>query len=157
MSVRHKRKLCRQFAKELRSGRPINHKNRDFLARFFEGVGNGESADLLLGLKRSRGQKEKDEKYKEELALIFHWVRGLMNPETGYGLNLSQALEAAVSVMNNGYWTHPITGEKSSSPGSRTKSPFRKFELETLQKEWYRQKELTKESWTALDPYSPYE
>lgn len=157
MSVRHKRKLFRQFAKELRSGRPINRKNRDFLARFFEGVGNGESADLLLGLKRSRGQKEKDEKYKEDLARIFHWVRGAMNEETGYGLNLTQALEAAVSVTNNGYWIDPKTGETFGSPRIESNSSFRKFELETLQKEWYRQKELTKESWTALDPYSPYE
>ena len=157
MSVRHKRKLCRQFAKELRSGRPINRKNRDFLARFFEGVGNGASADLLLGLKRSRGQKDKDEKYKEELARIFHWVRGAMNEETGYGLNLTQALEAAVSVMNTGYWTDPKTGETFGSPRNQSNSPFRKFELETLQKEWYRQKGLSKESWTAFDPYSPYD
>jgi len=157
MGVRHKRKLYRKFAQELRSGRYINRKNRDFLARFFEDVGNGESADLLLGLKRSRGQKEKDEKYKEDLAFIFHWVHGVMDEETGFGLNLTQALEAAISVMNNGYWGHPKTGEIIGSQGGRANSPLRKFELETLQKEWYRQKELTKDSWTTLDPYSPYE
>ena len=128
------RKYYGRIAKALRHGEPLHEEIRDDLVRAFEEIAAGASADEAFNLKNTRGHSERDERHKENLTRIFHWVLSAIDKDEGHGLNQSQALLAASSLSRDEDWTHPKT--KQVFPAT-VKGYFKPITYESLRKAWY--------------------
>ena len=105
------RKRFRALATHLRENKPLNVEVVDYLANAFEKIGAGASADEVFNLKYNRGQKVRDEDFKNNLIKIFPLIATYMSKDSGYGLNASQAISAVSAMSYGNEWTHPKTKE----------------------------------------------
>jgi hypothetical protein len=163
MTVRTQRKRFLAAADFLRSTKKLTRNQRLYLALAFERIGHGMSADEAFGLKYTVGRSKVNEVAREELALIFHWVRGSIEPLPGGGpgLTVSQALDAVFEISNFGIWVDPLTGvtHKYIDKHGAVRSPFRPYSRESLSKAWYDSKNqyLKRLDVGPLDQDSPYD
>ena len=81
-------------------GQGLNNDQRLDLAQKLEDIGRGGDPSEILGLKYKRGNSISDEKRRENLRLIFHWIEGAIDKELGLGMSLNKAMEKAASLSN---------------------------------------------------------
>lgn len=113
------------LAHQLRSGRPLSNTQANFLARSFEKIGRGESADVVFFLKRRPGQKVENEEHRQKMSLVFaqiaHYIAAPDEYPPGEGLSLTEAIERVVPLAR------AIFGDKEAE----------KYSIEYLYKIWH--------------------
>jgi hypothetical protein len=134
MSLRQRRRLG-LMAEQIRDSDELLPEIREYLVGVFGQIAEGSDANVALGLSRGKGDKELNEVFKLNLAKIFHWIMSAKRPEPdGYGLNLTQAFEAASALSYGKSWKHPKKGFvlPPQSPGF-----FRPITANSLCSAWY--------------------
>lgn len=103
------RKRLADFARQMRSGKPLQLKQRAFLADAFERMANGEDAAIVFGLKYQVGQSKRDAEVRQKWSFILHWIAGATEPGPGF-IALEQAFANAVPVAQRLF--NDSTGKK---------------------------------------------
>lgn len=118
------RKRFLALASQLYKDEELSEEQRLYLADAFERIGNGDSADVALRLKRGRGQKETDDESRQKFSLVFAQVASKIapvdGPFLGGGMSLVKALESVT----------PFVRQLFGVEGSE------KYSIEYLQKLW---------------------
>lgn len=123
------------MAEQIRDSDKLSTEIREYLAGVFAQIAEGYDANDVLGLSRSKGDKELNEVFRLNLAKIFHWIVSAKRPEPdGYGLNLTQAFEAASALSYGKSWKHPKKGFVVPSQSPRV---FRPITANALRSAWY--------------------
>lgn len=102
----------------------LSEEQRLYLADAFERIGNGESADAALKLKRGKGQKARDDESREKISLVFAQVASKIAPVDGAfpgeGMSLVEAMTSITPFVRK------LFGVEASE----------KYSIEYLQKLW---------------------
>lgn len=127
------RKRLAAFAKKLAKKTPLDQEEFRYLENVFRRIAEGEDANVVLGVAYSKGRSENDAIGRMKLSAVLHWVAGAIDPNTGLGLTLEEALEAAHKMF---------------------KYPH---DLSYLRKKWHEHKamQLADRHWS--DPDSPFQ
>ena len=148
--VRNQRKRMSIVAKQLRSGTNLDQKQRAWIAKRFEDIGEGADANDVFGLTYDAGQSEVDEKRRENLRLIFSWILAAITLDTTIPVNQRKNCKPVLKI-----------GEalKEASELSKERGGlFKPIELSTLRAAWYNKKYDYLKSLVIrpLDPDSPF-
>jgi hypothetical protein len=114
----------RHIADELERGRDLQHDAKQFLIDALWRIGEGEDANVVLGVKAKRGQRKTRESaersFKMRVALAFIATAIKPKQEDGLGLEFVEALDRAAQAFGlsddtlNQYWKdYPAMRESS--------------------------------------------
>ena len=136
------RKRLADFARQMRSGKPLQRKQRAFLAEAFERMANGEDATIVFGLKYQGGQSKRDAEVRQKWSFILHWIAGATEPVPG-SITLEQAFSDAV----------PMAQKLFNDPTST------RYDLDYIRQRWYKldYSHMRSVERGIFDPDSPYE
>ncbi len=95
LSPRDVRKRLKHISQGL-ANHTINDAERRWLIQALAAIAGGEDANVALGVKNGKGQKDSDASARAEYSKIFQWVAGAMSKDLGHGYTLDQALEVAI-------------------------------------------------------------
>ena len=110
MSIRQRRRLG-LLAEQIRDARELPEDIRDYLVGVFTKIAEGESANVVLGLTRKRGDKALNEAFEMNLARIFAWIMAIrLSDLDGNALSVTHAIEAASNLSYGKSWEHPKKG-----------------------------------------------
>jgi hypothetical protein len=126
---------------------PLTDAQRTYLSAILFRISKGEDANEVLGLKRRRGNSEKDETARQRLSMILHWVAGQLNPaDGGQALSLAAACELAQTTI--------VPAAKSMFPGADDTA----YDVEYLMRRWHEPayKHLRSPLRGPYDPDFPY-
>lgn len=74
----------------------ISEDEKQWLSAALVAISEGTEATEALGTKFGQGQKKTDAEARIKHSQIFHWVAGAIDPDTGHGYTLEEALEEAI-------------------------------------------------------------
>jgi hypothetical protein len=108
----------RKIAVDLRDGAALSSDDRNFLIGALWGIGNGDDANVILGVKAKRGQrKTADETSKRDrMRIVIGWIAAAVQPAEsgGRGLSVDDAIASAAEAFRlpedtlRTYWkSHP--------------------------------------------------
>ncbi len=86
MSARARRKALGELAKQIANGAPLTKEQLGWLSRVCARIGDGESADVVLGLEGRKGERKSAQEAIEKLDLVlFHVAGQIENGESSDG------------------------------------------------------------------------
>ena len=137
--VKNQRKQFQALSKQLVNGGPLSKEQVSYFARVFKRIGDGEDANLVLGLKYSAGRSEVDELSRQDLALKFHLVMTYIEKDNGNELTVTEALQKVSEL-------------------SKMSNSLKQVEYSSLKRRWYDKKwsHLKLLVYSPLDVDSPY-
>ena len=104
---------------------PLTDAQRTYLSAILFRISKGEDANEVLGLKRGRGDSEKDETARQRLSLILHWVAGQVDPaDGGQAMSIEDACELAQTTI--------VPAAKRMYPGADDTA----YDVEYLARRW---------------------
>ena len=127
------RKRLHAFAIKMEKKLPLDDEEYLYLNRVFSRIAAGEDANEVLGILYSRGHSENDAIGRQKLSRVLHWVAGAIDPDTGFGYKLEEALQIAHKEFD---YPH---------------------DLGYLRKRWYEQTEMQSAFRKWSDPDSPFD
>ena len=98
MSYQDQKRRIRRLAQALEKGTSVDQLEMNFLIESLWQIGNGADANVALGVKLRKGQKNKDLIDRQRLSFILHWIQCAMYPDPGsekQELSLAKACEKA--------------------------------------------------------------
>jgi hypothetical protein len=94
VSIRAKRRELSRLAEQIDGGETLNYDQLRWLSAVLARIGNGESADSVLGLVARRGERRRSEEAKEVLDFILFYVAGQIDQ----GMAVDKAFEEGVRL-----------------------------------------------------------
>lgn len=99
MSHLDKLRLLKDAAKQMLRGEPLSKEQLHYFGAVLLSISAGEDANVVLGVRPNRGQKDSDAVAKQRMSLILHWVAGAIEPDPQSGekpLSIERACEQAI-------------------------------------------------------------
>lgn len=141
MSVSHHRKHLKFLGKRLLRGESLSDAEKEYLGIVFTRVGEGGSADEILGLKYGRGRSKTDDDARANLGMIFMWISNAIDPDMSVHQTEPFGVEDAIKKA----------AELSADPNCPF---FKPIGYSSLRKAWYNPKYANlKRKWVT--PISP--
>ena len=101
MSIQQRRRLG-QLADRIEVDEILRVVDREYIVGTLRQLFERADANEVFGLKKRKGEKTIDDEKRKNLAALFHWMMGAMEkPPLGYGLNATEAIEAASALSNS--------------------------------------------------------
>lgn len=94
MSIRAKRRELSRLAKQIDGGKPLTDEQLRWLSAVLARIGEGESADSVLGLVAKRGEKKSSEEARELFDFVLFYVAGQIDE----GMAVDDAFAAGVHL-----------------------------------------------------------
>ena len=93
------------MADRLSASKILTDEDQAYLVNLFRDIAKSPDSNEVLGLVRSRGDKELNEIKRANFGRMFHWMMAAMQPTPmGYGLKIGEAIEAASALSRNESW-----------------------------------------------------
>ena len=135
MSIQQRRRLG-QLADRIEVDEILRVVDREYIVGTLRQLFERADANEVFGLKKRKGEKTIDDEKRKNLAALFHWMMGAMEkPPLGYGLNATEAIEAA-SALSNSETYRCAKKNLVFEPG--TPNLFKPISPENLRKAWYK-------------------
>ena len=97
MSIQQRR-LLGQLADRIESNEILRVVDREYIVGTLRQLSQCDDANKVFGLKKGKGKKTVDDKKRKNLSALFHWMKGAMADQPdGYGLNATEAIDAAAA------------------------------------------------------------
>ena len=135
MSIQQRRSLGR-LADRIELGETLSVEDREYVVGTLRQLSEGADANEVFGLKKRKGEKTIDDEKRKNLSALFHWITGAMEkPPLGYGLNATEAIDAAAALSNNETYR---CAKKNLVLEPGTPNLFKPISPENLRKAWYK-------------------
>jgi hypothetical protein len=89
----------RKIAVDLLHGPALSSDDRDFLIGAIWGIGKGDDANFMLGVKAKRGERKTPEQVakRDKMRFALSWIAAAIRPaeNEGLGMSLDEAIESA--------------------------------------------------------------
>jgi hypothetical protein len=135
-------RILGDLARQMKHGEPLSKEQLDYLEKALERVSNGEDANVVLGVRATRGKSEKDAAARSKHSLILHWMACAI--DSG-GLTIEQACVEAMQHIVPA--AHQLFGNPDNSI----------YDAEYLKKLWYRNPEMQNLDRDVFDHAFPYD
>ena len=123
------------LANRIESNEIQTDEDREYVSATLRQLAEGQEADAVFGLNKKPGEKDINNIKRQNLARMFHWMQGAMEKAPdGFGLNASQAIEAASALSNNEPYR---CREKDCVLESQEQNLFQPISPDNLRKAWY--------------------
>ncbi len=100
MSI-HQRRRLGQLADRIELNEILRVVDREYVVGTLLQLSKEADANEVFGLKKGKGKKTVDDEKRKNLAALFHWMMGAMEKAPhGYGLNATEAIDAASALSN---------------------------------------------------------
>ena len=135
MSIQQRRRLG-QLADRIELNEILRVVDREYVVGTLRQLCEEADANEVFELKKGKGEKTIDDEKRKNLAALFHWMKGAMADQPdGYGLNATEAIEAA-SALSNSETYRCAKKNLVLEPG--TPNLFKPISPENLRKAWYK-------------------
>ena len=134
MGIADQRRRLLLMAQELTRPEPPEKAVVQYLTDCLVRIGKGEDANVVFGLKRGAGQKEEDERRRQDLSMLMHLVRGMVDA----GLNVEAACNKVAELC-----------QVKKFPGPDYDGAY-------LRQCWYKYKHMQSDIRTTWDDDFPY-
>jgi hypothetical protein len=133
-------------ADQLEKGTPFTTEQMQFWANIFRRIGEGESPDMVLNLKRKKGEKSTDDLKRQKISLVLHLIASYYRPHNDPRLppepkfSLEEAIEKVLPSVQK------IMGDKKN------------YDFELVRSWWYDvdKKHMNSAIRTAIEPDTPF-
>ena len=135
MSIQQRRRLG-QLADRIELNETLRVVDREYVVGTLRQLFEGADANEVFGLKKRKGEKTIDDEKRKNLAALFHWMMGAMEKAPlGYGLNATEAIDAAAALSNKETYR---CAKKNLVLEPGTPNLFKPVSPENLRKAWYK-------------------
>ena len=124
MSVSHNRKHLKDLGKRLMRGESLSHEERSYLGIVLARIGDGDSADEVLGLKYAQGRRKTSDDARANLGMIFMWISNAIDPDMSVHQTQPYGVDDAIRKA----------AQLSADPGYPL---FKPISYSSLRKAWY--------------------
>ena len=135
MSIQQRRRLG-QLADRIELNEILRVVDREYVVGTLRQLSEEADANEVFGLKKGKGKKTVDDEKRKNLAALFHWMMGAMEKAPlGYGLNATEAIDAAAALSNKETYR---CAKKNLVLEPGTQNLFKPVSPENLRKAWYK-------------------
>ena len=135
MSIQQRRRLG-QLADRIELNEILRVVDREYVVGTLRQLSQCGDANKVFGLKKGKGKKTVDDEKRKNLAALFHWMMGAMEKAPhGYGLNATEAIDAAAALSNKETYR---CAKKNLVLEPGTQNLFKPVSPENLRKAWYK-------------------
>ena len=127
MSHEDQKRILLDLARQLDAGEELDASQMRYLAIVFYRIASGENANVVLGVKPSRGQKPADITNRRRMSMILHWVACAMQPSPSSDQKAMTLAEASVLAMDT-----VVPKAKLAFPGAEDKI----YDADYIQRCW---------------------
>jgi hypothetical protein len=104
----------RNIAVDLLDGAALSSDDRNFLVGAFWGIGKGDDANVMLGVKAKRGERKTPEQLakRDKIRFALSWIAAAIRPAEngGLGMSLDEAI-ASVAKKKRGKFILGLSGD----------------------------------------------
>ena len=137
-----RRRILKVLARQMERGEQLTEAQLNYLGQALARIGNGEDANVVLGVRATRGQSDKDAISRQKHSLILHWMAGAIDGPDG--VNVMRASEQAMDQIV------PLAHKTFGNPDNSV------YDAEYLRKMWYENTEMQKLDRNVFDHAFPY-